>query len=279
MPNNTQRPRRGWRRPGPGPREVTPVATTERTRLEREANFWDTAHTEGLRAPAQRFYAIREGREALYRRWCYEAAAGLGRRALELGAFTGGAGFSLAWSGTDVTGIDISPATVNGANAIAQEHGLEDTLAYRVMDAENLEYEDATFDLVCGTAIVHHLDLDRVLPEVDRVLRPGGWAIFTEPMAGNPLIEAYRRRTPDMRTEDEHPLTPDDLGRLWDHFVHVEVEYFHLASLAAVPLAGSRLFGPALRVLERLDRRLFHFRTARGWAWYVVLRARKAGPF
>jgi SAM-dependent methyltransferase len=254
------------------------MAALDGTRLEREADFWDAAHTEGVRGPAQRWYTLREGREALYRRWCYEAAGRTGS-ALELGAFLGGAGFALAHSGASVTGIDISPVTVARANSEAIDRGLADRLEFRVMDAHELDFPDGSFDLVCGTAIIHHLDLERALSEANRVLRPGGWAIFTEPLGHNPLINAYRRRTPEMRTPDEHPLTMDDLGRLWDHFARVEVRYFHLASLAAVPLAGSRLFGPALRLLERLDRGLFHFRSARGWAWYVVVRAQKHPGF
>lgn len=253
------------------------MTATERTRLAREAEFWDVAHTEGVRGPAQRWYALREGREALYRRWCYEAAGRTGS-ALELGACLGGAGFSLAHSGTDVTAIDISPVTVAITNSEAIDRGLG-ALNARVMDAHELDFPGGSFDLVCGTAIIHHLDLDRAIPEAARVLKPGGWAVFTEPLGHNPLINAYRRRTPEMRTPDEHPLTMDDLGRLWDHFARVEVRYFHLASLAAVPLAGSRLFGPALRLLERLDRGLFHFPSARGWAWYVVVRAQKHPGF
>jgi SAM-dependent methyltransferase len=252
------------------------MATTERTRLAREAGFWDVAHTEGIRGPAQRWYALREGREALYRRWCLEVARGANKRALELGVCLGGAGFSLAHSGTEVEAIDISPATVAVSAASAAEFGLGDRLTFKVMNAEELEYEDESFDLVCGTAIIHHLDLERALPEVNRVLRPGGWAIFTEPLGHNPLINAYRGRTPTMRTPDEHPLTMDDLAGLWDHFTRVEAEYFHLASLAAVPLAGTRFFAPARRALEWVDRALFHFPSARGWAWYVVVRAQKA---
>jgi hypothetical protein len=50
-------------------------------------------------------------------------------------------------------------------------------------------------------------DLSLACSEIARVLRPGGPAIFVEPLGHNPLINAYRKRTPALRTVDEHPPT------------------------------------------------------------------------
>jgi SAM-dependent methyltransferase len=50
-------------------------------------------------------------------------------------------------------------------------------------DAEDLPFEDASFDLVLGHAILHHIpDLPRAFAEFMRVLRPGGTVVF----AGEP---------------------------------------------------------------------------------------------
>src|SRR3546814_4334755 len=46
-----------------------------------------------------------------------------------------------------------------------------------------------------------------------RVLRPGGRAVFIEPLGLNPAIELYRRFTPSARTPDEHPLLRRDFRR------------------------------------------------------------------
>ena len=241
-------------------------------RLQRESDYWDAAHTGDVRTPARRFYVIGAARERRYRDWVMDAGAGPGRRALELGACLAGAGLDLARSGTDVTAVDISPATVEQARANAAALGLEDRMDLRVMDAEDLDLPDDTFDVVCASAVIHHLDLERAIPEVVRVLRPGGQAVFAEPLGHNPLINRYRRRTPEMRTPDEHPLTMEDLHMLGRHFGTVEAEWFHLASLAAVPLAGTAAFGPAVAGLDRLDRALFRVPALRRAAWYVVLR-------
>ena len=88
----------------------------------------------------------------------------------------------------------------------ARAEGLEDRLTFRVMDAEQLEFADDSFNLVCGSGVLHHLDLNRAYAEVARVLEPTGIGVFEEPLGHNPAINAYRRRTPEMRTVDEHPL-------------------------------------------------------------------------
>jgi SAM-dependent methyltransferase len=245
-------------------------------RLQRESEYWDAAHTGDVRTPARRYYAIGASRERRYREWTLEAAAGPGRTALELGACLDGAGLDLARTGTRVTAIDISPATVQQAARRAAAEGLADRMEFRVMNAEELAMPDASYDLVCASAVIHHLDLDRAIPEVVRVLRPGGQAVFTEPLGHNPLINAYRRRTPAMRTPDEHPLTTDDLAMLGRHFETVEVAWFHLSSLLAVRLAAAAAFGPALAALELLDRALFRVPALRRMAWYAVVRL--SGP-
>lgn len=49
------------------------------------------------------------------------------------------------------------------------------------MDAENLSFEDNSFDTVCISNTIHHLsNIDRVLGEMKRVLKPGGLFIINE---------------------------------------------------------------------------------------------------
>lgn len=46
-------------------------------------------------------------------------------------------------------------------------------VAFRLMDAEALEFPPDTFDLICGTGILHHLDLDAAYGQIARSLRDG----------------------------------------------------------------------------------------------------------
>jgi SAM-dependent methyltransferase len=51
------------------------------------------------------------------------------------------------------------------------------------------------------TAVLHHLDLEVALGEVRRVLKKGGLAVFSEPLAHNPLVRLFRAVTPFARAE------------------------------------------------------------------------------
>ena len=127
--------------------------------------------------------------------------------------------------------------------------------------------------------MIHHLELDRAYAELARVLPPGGSAIFVEPLGHNPLINLYRRRTPTLRTPDEHPLLMRDLAAAERHFGVVRARFFHLASLLAVPLRGSAAFENALELFENTDRALFRtLPFARRYAWQVAIEfSRPAG--
>jgi SAM-dependent methyltransferase len=146
---------------------------------------------------------------------------------LEIGCGLGESAVRLAKQGPSVHGIDISQPYVDEANAAALAAGVADRCDFRVMDCHRLEYPEASFDLVFGKAILHHLDLHVVLKEIQRVLKPGGCAVFVEPLAANPLLWVFRLMTPKARTVDERPLSVSDLARFrseWD----VRSQYYGL---------------------------------------------------
>lgn len=104
-------------------------------------------------------------------------------RVLELGAGTGFFSLNLKLAGVveEVHACDLSPGMVEAAKQNAQRLGF--TIEGRVADAEALPYEDDSFDLVVGHAVIHHIpDVEAALAEVLRVLRPGGrFVIAGEP--------------------------------------------------------------------------------------------------
>jgi ubiquinone/menaquinone biosynthesis C-methylase UbiE len=108
--------------------------------------------------------------------WPYE-------RALELGCGTGFFLLNLKQAGVLSEGsvTDISPGMVDVAVRNAKALGFE--VDGRVADAESIPYDDETFDLVVGHAVLHHIpDVELALREVLRVLKPGGRFVF----AGEP---------------------------------------------------------------------------------------------
>jgi len=244
-------------------------------RLENERQFHNTAFTTDQREAAQKYYRV-VGRSRERYLSLIEQLGAHGR-VLEYGCATGSYVFHLANRGARVTGIDISDGALEEARRNAKTRlnaGCE--AEFLQMNAEALEFPDATFDLVCGTGILHHLDLAKSYAEIRRVLKPDGAAVFVEPMAHNPLIALYRWATPKMRTADEHPLLIGDVIQARDHFQQVDSEFFHLTSLAAVPFSRTPVFKPLVRALERTDDLLFGVApTMRRFAWRVVLVLRK----
>lgn len=100
-----------------------------------------------------------------------------GRRVLDLGCAGGFMAEALASRGAEVTGIDPAEAAIAAARAHAQAAGR--SIRYDVGVGEALPYPDASFDsVVCVDVLEHVQDLDRVLAEVARVLRPGGWFCY-----------------------------------------------------------------------------------------------------
>jgi SAM-dependent methyltransferase len=239
------------------------------SRLEREAAFHDRAFAGRTRAAAGKFYAVTGSSKGCYRELILRGCAG--KRVLECGCGTGSHAFALAAAGAKVAGIDISPEGIAQARERAAAERLEGCLDLRVMDAEALEFPAGSFDLVCGSGILHHLDLERALAELCRVLRPGGRAVFFEPLGHNPLIALYRRLTPHLRSADEHPLRWEELRLIGRHFSRAEFRFFHLCALLAVPCRKFPGFGALLGALEALDRLLFRVPFLRKQAWIAVL--------
>ena len=77
---------------------------------------------------------------------------------------------------------------------------------FRVDNCEKTGFQDNEFDLIYGTGVLHHLELEKCLNEIRRILKKDGEIIFIEPMGTNPFINLYRLLTPKSRSEDEHPF-------------------------------------------------------------------------
>lgn len=253
----------------------TDVAASDvEERLKREAAFHDVAAQGELRTDAVKYYAVCISSDDYYRRALHANVAG--KRVLEYGCGTGSMAYELAGLGANIVGIDISPGSVEIAHRKSVGEGLDDRIEFRVMNAEQLDFPDSSFDVICGTGILHHLDLEKAYREILRVLRPGGFAVFTEPLGHNPLINMYRNRTPEIRTPDEHPLLASDLEMAGRIFPSVDFRYFHVLSLGATLFAKTPLFKPVYALSEFADRLLMKvIPPYRKLAWIVVLTMRK----
>lgn len=85
-----------------------------------------------------------------------------------------GAGFlsnELALAGHKVTGIDLSETSLE----VASRYDQTKTVTYKVANAYELPFPDASFDVVCAMDFLEHVeDPAKVIKEFSRVLKPGG---------------------------------------------------------------------------------------------------------
>jgi ubiquinone/menaquinone biosynthesis C-methylase UbiE len=118
--------------------------------------------------------------------------------ALEIGSGTGYFSLNLVQLGLidNLTATDISPGMLAQLAATAEALGL-DNVSTVVTEAEVLPFDDESFDLVLGHAVLHHIpDLDRAFAEFRRVLRPGGAIVFAgEPSRYGDRLAALPKRT------------------------------------------------------------------------------------
>lgn len=153
-----------------------------------------------------------------------------GRRIVDFGCGSGANSALLANRGAHVWGIDISEDLLRLAQR-RLEVSHRGGATFIAGSAHDMPFPDASIDVVFGIAILHHLDLDLVSKEVRRVLKPGGRAIFQEPVRNSAVLRFARRlipyRAPDI-SPFERPLTDAELARFATGFSAVAVRAFAL---------------------------------------------------
>jgi ubiquinone/menaquinone biosynthesis C-methylase UbiE len=194
-------------------------------------------------------------------------------RGLEIGAGTGYFTLNLLRAGVleEAVATDISPGMLEVLDESAADLGLEITTAR--CHAERLPFDDDSFDLVFGHAVLHHIpDLEGAFTEFRRVLRPGGMVAFCgEPsrygdriadlpkrsaLAVAPLWRAAMRAAA-RRNGKQMPSEEDQLEQVVDVHAFTPRELatparragFHDVRVRGEELAAS-LFGWVSRTLE-----------------------------
>lgn len=239
----------------------------DQARKRRERDFHNKEFSSTGRKAADVAYGAAATPNRLFLEMAIERARGAS--VLEYGCGPGTYSFQYAEVASRVVGIDISDTAVERARARAAERGAANTEFHR-MDCESPDLAPASFDLICGRAILHHLDLDRSFSTIRRLLRPGGSALFLEPLGHNPAVNLFRRLTPSMRTVDEHPLLRRDLATARRYFGQVNVEAFALLTVFAAPLLKVPGFTPVFRAIEFADRGLLKLPGIRWQGWTSI---------
>ncbi len=172
-----------------------------------------------------------------------------------------------------IVGIDISEVSVNKAMKRAEE--LKINASFKVDNCEKTSFDNNSFDVVYGTGILHHLEINKCIDEIHRILKSNGNLLFVEPLGTNPLINFYRILTPRSRSKDEHPLLEKDLNYINSKFSSVKLKYYGLLTLIFSPFYKSPEKSKFFKFFAMLDQKLFKIKFFRLFAWSILITAKK----
>jgi SAM-dependent methyltransferase len=240
--------------------------------IEREREFHNQRFAEETRDAQEKYYFALRDCDIRYESLIMKHAANA--VVLDYGCAKGDWALRIAPTAEKVYGIDISDVAIEAARQTAARMGLSNT-QFDAMDAHDLAFPDATFDVVFGLGIIHHLDTRKALTEVARVLKPGGLAIFREPLGYNAAINVYRRLTPAARTIDEHPLVLSDYRVADELFADNCWEFHGLVTLASVPFRSTPLGDLVFKLAHGVDSLLLRVPGLRWQAWAALMVLRK----
>jgi len=185
------------------------------------------------------------------------------KKVLDCGCGVGDLSLWLALNGAKVCSIDVSPQSLEVVQKRAGYYNVLKRIEVAVMPIEELRYENESFDFVCGEWVLHHVLIDKCIPEIHRVLKRGGRAIFLETSANNKLLIFFRKfivgrfGIPKYQDEIEHPLTHADIRKIRAVFAdHVKIyyqPYVFMKLLDNYIFRGKiRLISNILNVLDKL---------------------------
>ncbi|HEV8039176.1 MAG TPA: class I SAM-dependent methyltransferase [Bryobacteraceae bacterium] len=244
-----------------------------------ERDFYDASYAQFLNLPESDLVCTRQTLEAdlanpakpIYeRRRLYSAIMQallaepvVGRAVLDYGCGTGDWGLMLAAEGASVTFLDLSPVAIQVTERRAAAGGVADRVRGVARDASDLScFRDEEFDLIYGSAAVHHtLKYPGALEELLRVLRPGGRLVLAETYGNNQLLNVFRRLGWKLRGQadeqgEEIVFNDGHVRMLRERMAQVDVMPMNLLAMAKRLFRG-RFERAAVRgavgALEKID--------------------------
>jgi ubiquinone/menaquinone biosynthesis C-methylase UbiE len=179
---------------------------------KRGAYHWDT-----LKCSIKKHNPYLAGRYRIVLDLLRNAGLG-GRNVLDIGCGDGALSYLIAKDGWRVTGIDYSGTGLGLATDIFRERNA--CASFVRGDSCSLPVKDGSFDAVVAADIIEHLaDPERLLKEINRVLKKGGTAVVTTPV-----------KLTDVPVDPEHvrEFTRDEFKDILDrHFDKVKIVISH----------------------------------------------------
>lgn len=236
--------------------------------------------TDGTSAESEfgnrKWYAAARTSKEYLRSWIRDNARG--KIFLDYACGSGGYTIRAAEGGAALAiGMDLSESGISVGRRLAAGKGLSGNTFFLQGDCEATGLPDESIDTILCSGMLHHLDLEVALPEMSRILKPGGKCLAVEAFKYNPLIWLYRRLTPRYRTrwEENHIIGLKEIGQIRRLLDVRDVRHWHFFNLFAVPLRSTPLFGPLLAAGDFLDRVVLSVFPFSLLAWQVTFEMHK----
>jgi 2-polyprenyl-3-methyl-5-hydroxy-6-metoxy-1,4-benzoquinol methylase len=206
----------------------------DQARWQQEAHFFDQQASKRLRVGSIEPRVVMRYRspgELFAKEYCCRLLGDLhGKTVLDLGCGEGENSVLLARLGASVTGLDISPKSLDIARLRARLSGVEGCTEFICAPAEAADLPEADFDVIWGDNILHHVlpVLDDTLAAVMRAAKPGAPIVFIEPTNLNKALRRIRFLVP-VHTEvtpGERPLERRDLDVFERHVAEPKRRHF-----------------------------------------------------
>jgi SAM-dependent methyltransferase len=199
--------------------------------------------------------------------WHIPAAANFagthGLKVLEIGCGMGTDGAQFARAGADYTGIDLTNAAVELARKRFAASELKGD--FLVIDGENLDFANDSFDLVYSHGVLHHTpDIEAAVREIHRVLKPGGRAMVMLYHRGSYNyrvgIRVLRRAGAGLLKSESgikivHRLTGEPLDSLREHAASLRNANGDLSDAQLLNQSTDGAGNPLARVYSRREAR------------------------
>jgi SAM-dependent methyltransferase len=247
---------------------------------------WERAEVERSRVQARLSQIVEPTAQTIFQRYASPPAGTVfpleylyhlvgdirGQQVLDFGCGDGPDTALLAARGAYVHALDLSPELLQRAADRLRADGLDQRVTLHCGSAHAVPLPDESVDLVVGHAILHHLDLMAARREVHRLLKPGGRAIFLEPVRASKLIRKIRPlipyRQPDV-SPFERPLLPAEVDAFIEPLESGRRREFYLPFVAVARVLGAS--APMQQRLHAWDGRLLNrYRWLRPYASVTV---------
>jgi SAM-dependent methyltransferase len=180
----------------------------------------------------------------------------LDKKVLDLACGAGYSALELVERGAQVMALDLSEQGLDITLKRIAKNGYEGKAQAVRASVEQLPFADESFDFVFAQNFLMHVSAEKVGREVWRVLKPGGRAVFIEPLSHHPLVKLYRALFSAYKGTRPRWCTREDIQALSVPFKKVENgDFYFLTALASVGFVQSRgwLLKPTWAVLNGLD--------------------------